>query len=152
LRDAGEQIVAIAKMPVGRGGADAGGSRGIGESEARRALFGDQPKRRLQQRLFQIAVMIAALASSCEGLLHEPGREVTSSRCLNSAARPEKLVREFASTKNSCGHNVAAPNAVDPVARPCRESYLATAEARNLSPWSRSSGVSASPKSSGAKI
>ena len=51
-------------MPVGRGGADAGHPRGVGEGEAGRALFGDQAKRRLQQRLFQIAVVVAALAAA----------------------------------------------------------------------------------------
>ena len=61
-------------MSVGRGGADTGRPRGIGEGESRRAFFGDQAERRLQQRLLQIAVMIAALgaalvpfASSCKG-------------------------------------------------------------------------------------
>src|SRR5690349_16972538 len=51
-------------MPVGCGGADAGHPRGIGKGESGRALFGDQSERRLQQRLFQIAVMIAALGAA----------------------------------------------------------------------------------------
>ena len=64
LRDPGQQFVAVAEMPVGRGGADAGHARGIGEGEAGRALLGDQVERCLQQRLFQIAVMIAALGAA----------------------------------------------------------------------------------------
>ena len=64
LRDAGKQFVAIAKMPVGRRRADAGHARGIGERKSGRAFFRDQPERRLQQRLFQIAVMIAALGAA----------------------------------------------------------------------------------------
>jgi hypothetical protein len=39
-------------------------SRRVGEGETGGALFGDQAKRRLQQRLFQIAVVIAALATA----------------------------------------------------------------------------------------
>ena len=64
LGDAGKQFVAVAKMPVRRGRADAGHARGIGKGEAGRAFFGNQPERRLQQRLFQIAVMIAALGAA----------------------------------------------------------------------------------------
>ena len=64
LRDAGQQFVAVAEMPVGRGRADAGHARGIGKGETGRALFRDQVERRLQQRLFQIAVMIAALGAA----------------------------------------------------------------------------------------
>src|SRR3954451_24034727 len=51
-------------MPVGCSRADAGRPRGIGEGESRRAFLGDQTKRRLQQRLLQIAVMIAALGAA----------------------------------------------------------------------------------------
>ena len=64
LGDRGQQFIAIAEMPVGRGGADAGHPRGVGKGETGRAFFGDQAKRRLQQRLFQIAVVVAALAAA----------------------------------------------------------------------------------------
>src|SRR6266852_3778588 len=51
-------------MPVWRRRADAGYARGIGKGKTRRAFFRDQPERRLQQRLFQVAVMIAALGAA----------------------------------------------------------------------------------------
>ncbi len=60
----GKQFVTVAKMPVGRRRADAGHPRRIGKGEAGRALFRDQPERCLQQRLFQIAVVIAALGAA----------------------------------------------------------------------------------------
>src|SRR5881392_2922618 len=44
--------------------ADASHARGISERKPGRAFFRDQPERRLQQRLFQIAVMIAALGAA----------------------------------------------------------------------------------------
>src|SRR4051812_16858910 len=47
-------------MPVWRGGADAGETCRLREGEARRALARDQFKRRADQRLAQIAMMIAA--------------------------------------------------------------------------------------------
>jgi len=50
-------------MPIRRGGADAGHARGIGKGKSGRALLRDQIERRLQQRLFQIAVVIAALGA-----------------------------------------------------------------------------------------
>ena len=56
----GEQLVAIAKMPVGRGRTDAGGACRLGKGEAARPLFGDQVKRGPHQGFFEIAVMIAA--------------------------------------------------------------------------------------------
>ena len=83
----GQQFVAVAKMPVGRRRADAGHARGIGEGEPGRALLRDQVERRLQQRLLQIAVVIAALGAALvlapahvKRLLHEPGAKVTSGR------------------------------------------------------------------------
>src|SRR5260370_40971626 len=51
-------------MPVGCCRADAGHARGIGKGESGRAFFRDQPERRLQQRLLQIAVVIAALSAA----------------------------------------------------------------------------------------
>ena len=47
-------------MAVGRGRADAGLARGLGEGEARRTLLGNQLERGADQRLAQVAVMIAA--------------------------------------------------------------------------------------------
>src|SRR6202011_3248596 len=64
LRDARKQLVAIAEMPVWRCRADARHARGIGKGEPRRTFFRNQAERRLQQRLFQIAVMIAALGAA----------------------------------------------------------------------------------------
>ena len=60
----GKQFVAVAEMPVRRRGADARHARGIGKGEAGRPLFRDQIERCLQQRLFQIAVMVAALGAA----------------------------------------------------------------------------------------
>ena len=59
-RDIGQQLVAVAEMAVGRRRADAGPARGLGEGEARRALLGDQFQRRADQRLLEIAVVVAA--------------------------------------------------------------------------------------------
>ena len=55
-----QQRVGVAEMPVRRGGTDAGEPRRLGDGEAGRALLGDQRQRRLDQRLAQIAVMVAA--------------------------------------------------------------------------------------------
>ena len=52
------------KCRYGAAGLTPGHPRGIGKGEAGRAFFRDQPERRLQQRLFQIAVMIAALGAA----------------------------------------------------------------------------------------
>src|SRR5260370_16810830 len=60
-------------MPVGGWGADAGHARGIGKGEAGRAFFRDQPQRRLQQRLFQIAVVVAALGAAFLAPTHVKG-------------------------------------------------------------------------------
>src|SRR5665647_772853 len=51
-------------MPVWRRRADAGHARGIGKGEAGRALLGDQAECCLQQRLFQVPVVIAALGAA----------------------------------------------------------------------------------------
>src|SRR5439155_14884091 len=72
LGDARQQLVAVAKMAIGRGGADAGHARGIGEGEPGRALLRDQVERCLQQRLLQIAVMIAALGAALIPLILVP--------------------------------------------------------------------------------
>jgi hypothetical protein len=70
-----EQLVTVAEVPVWRGRADAGHAGGIGEGEAgRRPSCADQVEGGLQQRLLEVAVVIAALgcgalvlaASSCE--------------------------------------------------------------------------------------
>jgi hypothetical protein len=49
-------------MTIGRGGADPGPARGVGEGEAGRALLGNQVKSGADQCLAQIAVVIAAAA------------------------------------------------------------------------------------------
>jgi len=51
-------------VAIGCGGADTGHPRGIGKSKSGRALLRDQVERRLQQRLLQIAVVIAALGAA----------------------------------------------------------------------------------------
>jgi hypothetical protein len=43
---------------------DAGHARGIGKGEAGRAFFRNQSEGCLQQRLFQIAVVVAALGAA----------------------------------------------------------------------------------------
>ena len=58
--DVGHQRVAVAEMPVGRGWTHAGSARGLGEGEPRRALLGDEVEGGADQRLAQVAVVIAA--------------------------------------------------------------------------------------------
>ena len=62
-RDVGEQRVAVAVMPVGRGRAHARPARGVGKGEAGRTFFGDQFERGAHQGFLQIAVVIAARAA-----------------------------------------------------------------------------------------
>ena len=59
-RDIGHQFVAVAEMPIGRGRTDAGPARGLGKGEAGGTLLRDQFQRGAQQRLLEIAVVIAA--------------------------------------------------------------------------------------------
>ena len=56
----GEQRLAIAEMPVWRGGANAGEPRRLGQAEAGRPVLLDQLARRLEQDLLKIAVVIGA--------------------------------------------------------------------------------------------
>src|SRR5205807_2981891 len=58
--DIGDQRVAVAEMAVGRSRADPGPARRLGKGKAGRPLARDQIERRLDQRLAQIAVVIAA--------------------------------------------------------------------------------------------
>ena len=60
-RDVGHQFVAVAEMAIRRGGADAGPARRFGEGEAGGALLGNQFEGGANQRLLQIAVVVAAL-------------------------------------------------------------------------------------------
>ena len=60
MSDGGHQRIAIAEMPVGRGWADPGRARGLGERETGRPLGADQLQRRGDQHLLEIAVMISA--------------------------------------------------------------------------------------------
>jgi hypothetical protein len=64
-----EQLLAVAEVPVARGGADAGEPGRVGEGEAARPLVADQSQRGPDQRLPQIAAMIFAGA--------RPGRDET---------------------------------------------------------------------------
>mgnify|MGYP006262933613 CR=1 FL=1 len=56
----GKKRLAVAKVPVRCCGADAGEPRRLGQAEAGRAVLLDQLARRLEQDLFQIAVVIGA--------------------------------------------------------------------------------------------
>lgn len=58
--DIGDQRIAVAKMPIRRGRTDPGRARRIGKGEPARTFLGDQVERGLDQRLAQIAVVIAA--------------------------------------------------------------------------------------------
>ncbi len=60
LGDLGEEGVAIAEVAVRRGRADAGEPRRFGQAEAERAVLLDQLARRLEQHLFEVAVMIGS--------------------------------------------------------------------------------------------
>jgi hypothetical protein len=64
LGDAREEFVPVAEVTVRRRRADAGRARGLGEGEAGRSFLGDQVERCLQQRLFQVAVVVSAFAAA----------------------------------------------------------------------------------------
>ena len=61
-RDLGKQRIAVAEMPVGRCGAHASEPRRLGQAEARRPILLDQLARRLEQNLFEVAVVIGMRA------------------------------------------------------------------------------------------
>src|SRR6202008_888013 len=98
LGDGGQQFVAVAEMAIGGRGTDAGHARRIGKGEARRAFLGDQVESGLEQRLFQIAVVIAALAAAALILApaHVKGfymswaqRSLAAIACLAGVNHPE---------------------------------------------------------------
>src|SRR5512139_3238237 len=60
LGNVGKKLVAVAIVAVRRSGTDAGPARRFGKSEARRTLLGDQFQRRTDQRLLEVAVVVAA--------------------------------------------------------------------------------------------
>ncbi len=60
----GDEILAAFKMTVDSGGGDARLARGLGQRKSGRALFGDQRKAGVDERLAQVAVVIAALEHS----------------------------------------------------------------------------------------
>src|SRR5262249_56678979 len=62
LRHIGHELVAIAEMPVGRRRTDPGPARRLSEGEAGGPLLRNQFQRRVNQGLFQIAVVVAARA------------------------------------------------------------------------------------------
>src|SRR6202453_2391157 len=66
------QLVAVAEMPIGRRRTDPGKAGGFGESESGRPLRRDQLQRGADQRLTQIAVMIAARRIGLAGLVLPP--------------------------------------------------------------------------------
>ena len=55
----GHQFLAVAEMPVRRRGAHPGQACGLGDGEAGWPLFANQAQRALNERLPQIAMMIA---------------------------------------------------------------------------------------------
>ena len=59
-RHTGEQFIAVAKMPVGRGRTDAGGASRLRKGEATGPLLGDEVERGPHQGLLEVAVVIAA--------------------------------------------------------------------------------------------
>jgi len=61
-RHIAHELVAIAEMPVGRRRADPGPARRLSEGEAGGPLLRDQFQRRVNQGLFQVAVVVAARA------------------------------------------------------------------------------------------
>src|SRR4029077_19483270 len=61
-RHIGQKLVAIAEMPVRRGGTDTRPSRRLRKGEAGRPLLRDQFKRGAQQCFLEIAVVVAARA------------------------------------------------------------------------------------------
>ena len=80
-RDIGDQRLAVAEMPVWRGRANPRRAGGLGESEPGGALARDQIERRLDQRLPQIAVVIAAaLARSGSRPPHVKDYNITRGR------------------------------------------------------------------------
>src|SRR5262245_782628 len=61
-RHLGEKRIAVAEMAVGRGGADPGKPRRLGQAEARGPVLLDQLARRFEQHLTQVAVVIGMRA------------------------------------------------------------------------------------------
>src|SRR5262249_45252618 len=78
--DIGKQRLAVAKMPIGSGRADPGRAGSIGEGKPRRPLLGDQVERGADQRLAQIAVVIAATTGRLIVSRPAHGRYSTTSR------------------------------------------------------------------------
>jgi hypothetical protein len=69
-RHLGQQCLGVAEMPVRRTRTDPRQPRRFGDREARGTLFGDQRQRRLDQRLAQVAVVIAAPLETATGPAH----------------------------------------------------------------------------------
>src|SRR5262249_45292185 len=79
LCDIRQQFVAIAIVPIRRGGTAAGPARRFGKSEARRALLSDQLERRADQGFLQVAVVIAAgFAAAVLGPAHVNSTYITA--------------------------------------------------------------------------
>src|SRR5262249_57016964 len=80
--DIGQQLVAIAKVPIGRRRADPRPARGFREGEAGGPFLGDQFEGGADQRLFQVAMMVAARSlpppTPVKGLYMTPGTPSTS--------------------------------------------------------------------------
>ena len=58
MGDLGEKRIAVFEMTIGRRRAHPGQTRGLGQAKAERAVLLDELARGLQQRLFEVAVMI----------------------------------------------------------------------------------------------
>src|SRR5215470_15429750 len=63
-RNAGQKLITIAKVAIGRRRTDPRPARGFRKGEARGALLGNQLERGADQRLLEIAVVVAARAPS----------------------------------------------------------------------------------------
>src|SRR5262249_1535154 len=89
-RDASEKFIAVAEMAIGRGRAHARPPRGLCKSETCRPLLRDQFQGGAQQRLSQVAVVVAARTTAF--LVFRPAHvnSFYMSRCRTSMERPQR--------------------------------------------------------------
>ena len=100
-RHVGQQLVAVAKMPVGRRRADPRPARRFREGKAGRTLLRDQFQRGADQGLLEIAVVIAAgtRTSALPGPAHVKGLYMTRA----GASNPSLLARRWAALRSRSG-------------------------------------------------
>jgi hypothetical protein len=63
--DGGEELVPVGEVPVGRGHGHADTAAQLGDREASHSSFGDQLNGTVDQRGFQVAVVVPPSLSSC---------------------------------------------------------------------------------------